>query len=69
QGGGQGSPYGWGPPYGGGYPPYGPPYGSPYGPPPPKKMGTGLKVFLWIVGIVTVGLVSAFVLFAAQPRA
>ena len=46
--------------------PYGQPYwnypygGSPYGqqpPIPPKKMGTGLKVFLWVLGVLAVGLI------------
>ena len=46
--------------------PYGQPYwnypygGSPYGqqpPVPPKKMGTGLKVFLWVLGVLAVGLI------------
>ncbi len=57
--------YSYGPGYGGS------PYGSPYGggpTPPPRRMGTGLKIFLWAIGIVTVGLVSAFILFAVQPN-
>ena len=46
--------------------PYGQPYwnypygGGPYGqqpPVPPKKMGTGLKVFLWVLGVLAVGLI------------
>lgn len=57
--------------------PYSPPEGGSYwnggnygqGPQqePPRGMGTGLKVFLWILGIVAVGLVAAFVVFSVRP--
>lgn len=34
------------------------PYGQPNQPPvPPKKMGTGLKVFLWVLGVLVAGLI------------
>ncbi|HCW81092.1 MAG TPA: hypothetical protein DG942_08350 [Ruminococcaceae bacterium] len=46
-----------------------PPWG-PNGPMPPKqhhKMGSGLKTFFWVIGIVAAGLVVAFAVFAARP--
>ncbi len=51
--------------------PYGPPNGQPpywngYGaptPPPPHKMGLGLKIFLWVLGVVAVGLTVALIVF------
>lgn len=45
------------------------PYWNPYGqtPPPPHKMNGGLKVFLWFLGVVTVGLLAAFVFYSVQP--
>ena len=52
-------------------PPYDNPYGQPYWnypggqygpanqpPVPPKKMGTGLKVLLWVLGVLVVGLIA-----------
>lgn len=44
------------------------PYGNygPQGPTPPHRMNTGLKVFLWILGVVTVGLIAACGIFAAR---
>jgi serine protease Do len=44
------------------------PYGNygPQGPTPPHRMNTGLKVFLWILGVVTVGLIAACGIFAVR---
>ncbi|MCI1955859.1 MAG: trypsin-like peptidase domain-containing protein [Oscillospiraceae bacterium] len=52
-------------------PPGGQPYWNPYGPtpPPPHKMNGGLKVFLWVLGVVVVGLLVAFVFYSVQPEA
>ncbi|HEX3017365.1 MAG TPA: trypsin-like peptidase domain-containing protein [Caproicibacter sp.] len=77
------APYGqYGSPYGGRYAnpgygrydnPYSPngqqPYWNPYGqtPQPPHRMNGGLKVFLWLLGVVTVGLLVAFVFYSLQP--
>ena len=49
-----------------GQPPYWNGYGGPT-PPPPHKMGVGLKVFLWILGIVAVGLTVALIVFPISP--
>ncbi len=76
-------PYGGYSPYGqqyanpGGYDnPYGPPNGQPpywngYGgptPPPPHKMGAGLKIFLWVLGAVAVGLTVALIVFPQNSQ-
>ncbi len=47
------------------------PYGhyGPQGPTPPHRMNTGLKVFLWILGVVTVGLIAACGIFAMRTAA
>lgn len=44
------------------------PYWNPYGQtPPPHRMNNGLKVFLWVLGVITVGLLVAFAYFSVQP--
>ena len=48
-----------------GQPPYWNGYGGPT--PPPHKMGVGLKVFLWILGVVAVGLTVALIVFPISP--
>ena len=47
-----------------------PPYWNPYGqnPQPPHKMGGGLKVFLWFLGVVAVGLLATFLYFSFNPN-
>ena len=66
-------PYGYGN-YGGYDNPYSPPggqqpYWDPYGqgPQPPHKMGGGLKVFLWFLGVVAAGLLVSFLYFSFHP--
>lgn len=49
----------------GGQQPYWNPYGQ--GPQPPHKMGGGLKVFLWFLGVVAVGLLASFLYFSFHP--
>ena len=49
----------------GGQQPYWNPYGQ--GPQPPHKMGGGLKVFLWFLGVVAVGLLASFLYFSFRP--
>lgn len=49
-----------------GQPPYWNGYGGPT--PPPHKMGLGLKIFLWILGIVAVGLTVALIVFPITPE-
>ena len=45
------------------------PYWNPYGqnPPPPHKMGGGLKFFLWFLGVVAAGLLIFFLYFSFHP--
>ncbi len=49
----------------GGQQPYWNPYGQ--GPQPPRKMGGGLKVFLWFLGVVAAGLLISFLYFSVHP--